>query len=464
MFLDSTSPRSTPHLQLPTLLTPPLLFALFLLAAQPALGQIYSTAQGGLWDAPATWEGGVIPGPTDNAVIRTGATVVLEADLVSEDVETEVSALHIEADATLEGAPFGELHIYGALTNAGTIHGGDAPYMFIVHAHQDVESPGLINAQFRLAGEGPRTIRIIDSPFYLSSHGDVVLVGDNIAPGMTAVEGRLTLERGATWQIQSMEGTDAFLADSFVSNAFENLGVVRGNCQLLDFGFELLQCGSPSLFVSFQSALDDQESVRLETHGGRTHPRFPSRSVAGWWTIDYESSTPAEGMLNLNFRDADVWFLTEDYESLRIQYSPDGGVTWETPDLEVQYTQFQESANTGTISTRGTIRPGTYVLEVEGEPVAATTQGGVITSTRGRQEIRVGAPNDYRVRYANSSDRETGPFLMSITLPEGMPITAFRPSPVPGEAMSSGPQAASATTLQPRTSERVRLITADSPS
>src|SRR5690606_28636213 len=36
--------------------------------------------------------------------------------------------------------------------------------------------------------------------------------------------------------------------------------------------------------------------------------------------------------------------------------------------------------------------------------------------------------------------------------------------PVPGEAMSSGPQAASATTLQPRTSERVRLITADGPS
>src|SRR6187402_823009 len=35
--------------------------------------------------------------------------------------------------------------------------------------------------------------------------------------------------------------------------------------------------------------------------------------------------------------------------------------------------------------------------------------------------------------------------------------------PVPGEAMSSGPQAASASTLQPSTSERVRSVTANGP-
>src|SRR5690606_16922001 len=35
--------------------------------------------------------------------------------------------------------------------------------------------------------------------------------------------------------------------------------------------------------------------------------------------------------------------------------------------------------------------------------------------------------------------------------------------PLPGEAISSGPQAESASTLQPRMSERVRLVTADGP-
>ena len=412
----------------------PFLAALFLLPllVQPAFGQIHSTAEGGPWAAPSTWAGGTVPGPDDEVVITSGSTVIIESETFG-DTEVAAGALTVEADGVLEGAYLVQYHVRGELINHGTIRGSDgAEYFFVVHAHSDIDSPGLLNAQLRLAGNGPRNIYIPDAPFPISIEGDIVLIGDNVAPGLAQVEGHLSLDRGATWQVIRAEG-QGYFTTSFVSNDFDNSGVVTGDCALLSSEFGLFQCGSAGVHLSLRVSAEIAQGAVIVTHGGRNHPRFPSRSVIGWWTLDYESDEPAEGTFNVNFRDADIWFLTDDHDNLSLMYSPDGGVTWETPDLEFNYMMYDENALVGTIAHSGTVRPGTYVLAVEGEhPVAG--QGGMITSVRGDKEIRVGAPNHFRFRYANSSDQDTGPFLISFTLPDGMPITSFQPSPAPGHS------------------------------
>ena len=42
------------------------------------LASISSTASGGLWSSPSTWEGGVVPGAGDNVTITPGSTVVID--------------------------------------------------------------------------------------------------------------------------------------------------------------------------------------------------------------------------------------------------------------------------------------------------------------------------------------------------------------------------------------------------
>ncbi len=48
-----------------------------------APGAIASTAVGGLWSLPATWDSGIVPGPTDNVTIADGAVVTIDTAAVA---------------------------------------------------------------------------------------------------------------------------------------------------------------------------------------------------------------------------------------------------------------------------------------------------------------------------------------------------------------------------------------------
>ena len=51
---------------------------LFILSSGLSFGQsTISSVQSGSWNSPTTWTGGVIPTPTDNAIITSGTTVTI---------------------------------------------------------------------------------------------------------------------------------------------------------------------------------------------------------------------------------------------------------------------------------------------------------------------------------------------------------------------------------------------------
>lgn len=99
---------------------------LFMDAATNPTGNVSSTAAGGLWSAPSTWAGGLVPDGGDNVTIVSGATVIIDTDALAGNLTVgSVGGLAGEAEGKLEGGSpailrFGETAAF-SLNVAGNV-------------------------------------------------------------------------------------------------------------------------------------------------------------------------------------------------------------------------------------------------------------------------------------------------------------------------------------------------------
>ena len=89
------------------------------------LASISSTASGGLWSSPSTWEGGVVPGASDNVLIVAGSAVVIDtavaaANLTIGDGSLTPAVLTFDPNTARSLTVNGDLNIQNAVAMLAT--------------------------------------------------------------------------------------------------------------------------------------------------------------------------------------------------------------------------------------------------------------------------------------------------------------------------------------------------------
>ena len=439
------------------------ILALILFAALLPVGiapaQIRSAASGGVWSHPQTWEGGVVPGPDDDVVIRSGEPVTLTYAITESE---ECRSMTIEEGGTLVGeigavlVVRGDLLIQGTLRNAQDVnvlgslqHHGEIIYSYL-YVYGDVLNSGVwldgeggVESRLYLTGDQRRTVRAegvdarITAGRSFLKYVDlipprIVLEGENYVPSFVTPDrggDMVVVNPGATFEIGRLGGE----VDLVYENEYWlfNYGRVVTHFPHESFLSEDAVIAHGGLFE-----LTDPAGVgplRLTTYGAQAPSGFPN-AVRRWWRIEGEapSETATYTDLTLYFRKQDLGELA--LESLGLYHSADGGETWR--EVEADFLHAREFPN---------IR-GSLFIEVEANgsfpltgdyTMAASAPAALRSSIRvdivGRSQIRVGGPPaEYLIRYENAGSTPIYRGLLALETTEGVFIDRLVTSDAPG--------------------------------
>ncbi|NOX84865.1 MAG: LamG domain-containing protein [Chlorobi bacterium] len=137
-----------------------------------AKAEISSTTVGGDWNSASTWIGGIIPGSSDNVLIKGDVNVTTGASCAQLTLNSGVRLQNlIGSNITLD--------VYGTISNSGTI-ANNASGSFSIDARGDISNNGIweINATY-LGGTGPQLIalqsgKLFKTPFTITNSTDTV--------------------------------------------------------------------------------------------------------------------------------------------------------------------------------------------------------------------------------------------------------------------------------------------------
>lgn len=394
----------------------------FCLISQNSVAKsIKSTSQGGNWHSASTWEGGVVPGKNDQVTIDS--RVYLNTKLGDND---SCFSLTITKNGILESVPNTAcvLTVINDFINAGTVI-NHVDHNFLLQLHGNIMNYNKIENVFMMPFLDDRINKVtgtFDSQFTFNSNSDsndiyFLIEGKTSFKRVIQIGTSIVIDNNAEMTI-SVASLDGIFnpENKLKTNGIFNQQTIR------NFQYTYFDTGG---YLNLKFAGNQGECLypKLITHGSRCHPRMKS-SVARWWRLSAKNENKSDSIdpyiLELTYDDALLNGIKE--TELQVYLSKDEGVTWKkisnaetmvrnTEDNKITIGSEQKPINAG---------GGDIVLAAGVDDVIIPSS--ISVSIIGPDQIRIGAPNHYRMAYWNNGTVNTGTFFVKVKLEGGIEI------------------------------------------
>jgi len=380
---------------------------------------IKSTFQGGDWHSASTWEGGVVPGKSDQVIIDSRVylnTLMEEPDTCfSLTVMTNGSLISVANTVS-------NLTVLDDLINAGTISNPE-DNNFILVPCGNLMNYGTIENVFIMAKTDTKVNKItgtFESQIFFLANSDTtdfnfLVVGKAHFKKFISLQTRVVIDDHAEMTILrgSLEGI--FDPDTLLLNKGILIEQTIRNFQWTYF--------HPAGYLNliFADTYGECTDPALTTYGSRCHPGMNS-SVARWWrlTAGNEKDSIDPYRLELSYADAELNGIDEN--KLHVYLSKDEGITW--TKISTAENMFRDHGNkTVTVGTEDhpiTAGGGDIILASGDDDISIPSS--ISVSIIGPDQIRVGAPNHYKIAYWNNGTQNTGTFFIKVKTEGGIEI------------------------------------------
>jgi len=378
---------------------------------------IRSTSQGGNWHSPSTWVGGVVPGGGDDVILE--GKVFLDSEVGIRDT---CLSLTITQGGILQAAAqtLSQLAVGEAFINFGRVV-KEENENFLLHLYGHVMNYGKMENPFVFAFIGDSVSKItgtFDCPIVFKAVTDtagshILVVGKTLFNGLITLQGKVVIDYNADMTISEASWDGIINAD----NLLVNNGVYRQQT-IRNFQNTYFDSGG-YLRLTFKDFYGSANKPALVTYGSECHPRMRS-SVCRWWRLS--AGIPGDTLdpytLELTYDDALLNGIRE--TELHVYLSKDEGITWAKISNTATLVRNTEDnvISIGSEEEPVTAGGGDIILAAGEEDISLPSS--ISVSIIGPDDIRMGAPNRYRIAYWNNGTVNTGTFFIKVRLGGGI--------------------------------------------
>lgn len=397
-----------------------------LLTSQLFSATIRTAPQGGNWHSTSTWIGGVIPGAEDNVIID--ARVILDSKW---DVQEPDSCLSLTI--TEQGILEGQVHEYrvssifvsGDFINFGLVKKTSDGNIVTLYLGGDILNYGeidkevfitaaLLNETSKVTGTFSNTLNF--GPNNQNPDYRYIIIGKTVFEGEVFVFAPIVIDESA--ELILTKNSAFFNVDNNLSTKGKLKQESQRIVNLADYDL------GGYCELTYHSTIGDYMDATLTTYGSITHPQMSS-SVSRWWRLTPENEEDLLDEYYISFTYEDNLLNGLDATKLEVFHSNDEGNTWTQISRpgNIQRNLAEKTIIVGNEIFPITVGGGDFILGVADDDVIIPPS--ISIAIVGRDEIRIGAPNNYKIVYWNNGNLETGNFFVELRLEGGVEINTM---------------------------------------